>query len=154
MLSPQALSVCWTHLTGHRPRLCLHRTDYFSRLRNHINVADFEVVDAVEADGLYIFKRPVRAAAGQGRMLNQAGTVFHHVVLYIRATGKVSLILQTANALFAQCSSCIITTNPLKDGLVCAVPSKSSDMFWHSSLGNFVASASIDMPPKNAGSYL
>ena len=99
MLTSGPISVLDTSFWARgQPQLCLHRTDYFKRLRNHINVADFEVVDTVEADGLYIFKRPVRAATGQGQMLNQAGTVFYHVLLYIKAAGKVGLMFQRANA--------------------------------------------------------
>lgn len=44
-------------------------------------------------DGLYLHKRPVRVlgeAMGQAAVLEQAGTVFHHVTLYVRAEGKVA----------------------------------------------------------------
>lgn len=38
-----------------------------------------------DADGVYIYKRPVRSAAPQHQaLLSQAGSVFHHVVLYVK----------------------------------------------------------------------
>ena len=47
-------------------------------------------VDSIAEDGLYIGKRAIRGAQGQGDLLNQAGTVLYHTVLYIKANGRVS----------------------------------------------------------------
>ncbi len=46
------------------------------------------MVDSITEDGLYIGKRAIRGAQGQGDLLNQAGTVLYHTVVYIRANGK------------------------------------------------------------------
>ena len=65
------------------------RQAYYRRLREKIDTDIFKVVDTIEEDGLYIGKRAIRGAQGQGDLLNQAGTVFYHTVVYIRSKSKV-----------------------------------------------------------------
>ena len=69
------------------------RSGYFARLKPKIDNSKFEVVQSIEEDGLYIGKRAIQGAEGQAQMLNQAGTVFYHVLLYVRKNGKVSCSL-------------------------------------------------------------
>ena len=50
----------------------------------------FRAAHAFDADGLYVYKRPVRTGDEMAELLSQAGTVLHHVVLYVRCQGKVN----------------------------------------------------------------
>lgn len=70
-----------------------YRQDYFTKLKKAIDDSWFLVVENIEEDGLYVGKRAIRGAQGQGDLLNQAGTVFYHTVLYVRANGKVGWIV-------------------------------------------------------------
>ena len=66
------------------------RQAYFQRLRKELDSETYTKVDYITEDGLYIGKRAIRGAQGQGDLLNPAGTVLYHTVLYIKANGKVS----------------------------------------------------------------
>eukprot|EP00884_Botryococcus_braunii_P022100 jgi/Botrbrau1/8574/Bobra.0359s0037.1 len=69
---------------------------YLPRLRDYINESYrgiFSVSSNMVEDGLYLHKRPVRVmgeALGQAAVLEQAGTVFHHVTLYVKAGEKIT----------------------------------------------------------------
>ncbi len=56
---------------------------YFEQLRPTIDSALYQRVDAMEEDGLYLHKRHIRGE--HGKMLEQAGTVLLHTVVYLRA---------------------------------------------------------------------
>ena len=43
----------------------------------------------IKEDGIYLHKRPVKSAGGQADVLRQAGTVFYHVVVYIKTGDQV-----------------------------------------------------------------
>lgn len=47
-----------------------------------LDLKQCRVVHSIEAEGLYLCKRPVRGNAGS--MLRAAGSVFHHIILYIK----------------------------------------------------------------------
>ena len=64
------------------------RAAYFARLRTALDRSHFQVLDDFEGDGLYLHKRPVRGAGGAA-FLAHGGTVFHHVVLYVKRGDEV-----------------------------------------------------------------
>ena len=50
----------------------------------------FERVETMVEDGLYMHKRHIRG--DHGKMLEQAGTVLQHVVVYLKSGEKVPLL--------------------------------------------------------------
>lgn len=70
---------------------------------------DCHVVDRMEQPGLYLYKRPVRSGGGGGGMLNaekllqQAGSIMHHIVLYVKSDNEVRLYY---SALIPDCRAC------------------------------------------------
>lgn len=57
-----------------------------------LNRSQYEIVQQIVEDGLYVGKRPIVGAHGQSQLLNEAGTVFYHTLLYLRKGGKVWLV--------------------------------------------------------------
>ncbi len=58
---------------------------------------DCHVVDSMAAPGLYLYKRPVSSSGGSAggallsaeKLLQQAGSIMHHIVLYVRTEDEV-----------------------------------------------------------------
>ncbi len=79
----------------------LNRVQYLHRLKTHVREefgGVFAAVNSISEDGLYIHKRPVRVmgdALGQTAVLQQAGSVFHHVILYVKAGDQVNMLVHT-----------------------------------------------------------
>lgn len=68
------------------------RSTYVKRLKEIVCTSSkksFRAVEQLEGDGLYIGKRPIIGAQGQGQLLNEAGSVFYHTCLYLKAGDKV-----------------------------------------------------------------
>lgn len=61
----------------------LSRASYFSRLRGIIPPSLYATTSDMSSDGIYLWKRPVRAE-GMGALLGSSGSVFHHVIVYVR----------------------------------------------------------------------
>eukprot|EP00887_Chlorella_sp_A99_P001331 scaffold14.g1331.t1 len=64
---------------------------FFARLRSAANREVFRVVDAFDADGIYLYKRPVRSSEGQqvAELLALCGSVFQHCVVYVKRGGEL-----------------------------------------------------------------
>ena len=74
------------HLTS--AELC--RCQYLQRLRTALDCSTFQAKQAIDDPGVYIAKRRIRTAAGsQAELLALAGTVFYHVVVYVKEGDKV-----------------------------------------------------------------
>lgn len=75
-----------------------HRASYCKRVGKILDHKDCHVVDAMTQPGLYLYKRPVRGGSGGGggsmlsaeKLLEQAGSIMHHIVLYVKADDEVS----------------------------------------------------------------
>jgi hypothetical protein len=68
---------------------------YFSRLARKIQKHLFSATNIFDKDGIYIYKRPVRSSNPQhAALLAQSGTVFHHVVVYVKLPGKDLVALE------------------------------------------------------------
>ena len=79
-----------TLLETRRLAACRRRAQYLQRLRRLLDVQAFQSVRCLAEPGVYVWKRRLRAAAGsQAAMLELAGTVFHHVVVYVKEGDKV-----------------------------------------------------------------
>jgi hypothetical protein len=70
-------------------------TAFFARIlaaskeaQHSIGVHYFVTADIGEEDGLYLHKRPIRGL-GPNNPLAVGGSVFHHVLLYVKRSGKV-----------------------------------------------------------------
>jgi len=69
--------------------------NFFSRLSKHMEKHLFSATHTFDKDGIYLYKRPVRnprhaALLGQ----RQTGTVFHHVVVYLKRPGEELVALE------------------------------------------------------------
>lgn len=61
------------------------KASYFTRLRKAVDHTLFSAAYDFDRNGIYVYKRPVRTGSPQHlALLAQAGTVFHHVVIYIK----------------------------------------------------------------------
>lgn len=86
---------CWQDILHAPPLHWLPgepRSSYFRRLAASVDRTHFRAAQAFDADGLYVYKRPVRTGDAMAELLSQAGTVLHHVVLYVRYKGKLSAL--------------------------------------------------------------
>ncbi len=64
------------------------RAPYFQLLSKAIvDGPSFERKDTMSEDGLYLHKRHIRG--DHGKMLEQAGTVLQHTVIYLKEADKV-----------------------------------------------------------------
>ncbi|KAG7667189.1 hypothetical protein NADE_003014 [Nannochloris sp. 'desiccata'] len=69
------------------------KQDFFSRLSGKIEKHLFSAAHTFDKDGIYLYKRPVRSSTPQHTaLLAQAGTVFHHVVVYLKRPGEEDLV--------------------------------------------------------------
>ena len=81
-----------THTLTPTPR----RAAYFARLGELLSTSGARALlspadDFTSGDGLYIYKRPVRSAGPEAAaMLASGGSVFHHVVVYVKRGERVS----------------------------------------------------------------
>jgi hypothetical protein len=83
-----------TLLETRRLVACRRRAQYLQRLRRSLDAQAFQSARSLEEPGVYVWKRRLRAAAGsQAAMLELAGTVFYHVVVYVKEDGKVCSLL-------------------------------------------------------------
>ena len=82
------LHILWKALDEGCP--CCHRASFFEELKPLINTDLFERVEALLEDGLYMHKRHIRG--DHGKMLEQAGTVLQHVVVYLKSGEKVRVL--------------------------------------------------------------
>jgi len=70
------------------------RSHYFSHLATSINRSLFSPAHSFDRPGLYIYKRPVRSGTPQHQaLLSTAGTLLHHVVIYIKTPGTSSKLI-------------------------------------------------------------
>jgi len=70
--------------------VCRRRAQYLQRLRRSLDAQAFHSARSLAEPGIYVWKRRIRAAAGsQAAMLELAGTVFYHVVVYVKEGDKV-----------------------------------------------------------------
>ena len=78
-----------TPLEGFRSQGCpsCHRASFFEQLKPVINQDLYERVDTMAEDGLYLHKRHIRG--DHGKVLEQAGTVLQHVVVYLKSGEQV-----------------------------------------------------------------
>mmetsp|Transcript_14992 Transcript_14992/g.45253 ORF Transcript_14992/g.45253 Transcript_14992/m.45253 type:complete len:405 (+) Transcript_14992:147-1361(+) len=73
---------------------------YCKRVGKILDHKDCHVVDAMTQPGLYLYKRPVRGGSGGGggsmlsaeKLLEQAGSIMHHIVLYVKADDELSAL--------------------------------------------------------------
>lgn len=66
-------------------RLGESKADYFARLKKKVDHSLFSAAYDFNRNGIYVYKRPVRTGSPQHlALLAQAGTVFHHVVIYLK----------------------------------------------------------------------
>jgi hypothetical protein len=70
--------------------------------------AEFAVKQAIDEDGLYVHKRPIRGL-GNGSPLATGGSLFHHTLLYYKVDGKVRGMGSLPQALLAISCSAILT---------------------------------------------
>jgi len=69
------------------------KQNFFSRLSRKIEKHLFSVTHTFDKDGIYLYKRPVRSSIPEhAALLAQAGTVFHHVVIYLKPPGEEDLV--------------------------------------------------------------
>ncbi len=60
------------------------------RLRASLTSGTFLSKPSVDERGIYIAKRRIRAVAGsQVKMLELAGTIFYHAIIYLKEADKV-----------------------------------------------------------------
>lgn len=57
---------------------------YAARVGKALDLKDCRVAHAMQEDGLYLHKRPVRGAGSAANILSQAGSIFHHIVLFVK----------------------------------------------------------------------
>jgi hypothetical protein len=71
------------------------KQNFFSRLSGKIETHLFSVAHTFDKDGIYLYKRPVRSASPQhAALLAQAGTVFNHVIVYLKQAGQELVALE------------------------------------------------------------
>lgn len=71
------------------------KQSYFSRLSRKIEKHLFSATHSFDKDGIYLYKRPVRSATPQhAALLAQAGTVFNHVIVYLKRPGQELVALE------------------------------------------------------------
>jgi hypothetical protein len=66
---------------------CSCRSAFFQQLKPLIDGGLLEKVDEMREVGLYLHKRHIRG--DHGKMLEQAGTVLQHTLVYIKTADKV-----------------------------------------------------------------
>ena len=95
-----------------------YRAVFFEQLRLMISGEWYERVDAMAEDGLYLHKRHIRG--DHGKMLEQAGTVLQHVVVYLKSGEKVPA-RPAANAwrTLAQCAPCSWQSGETRADMTC-----------------------------------
>lgn len=64
-------------------RAC-RRAAYAARVGKALDLKHCRVAHTMEEDGLYLHKRPVRGAGSAANILSQAGSIFHHIVLFVK----------------------------------------------------------------------
>jgi hypothetical protein len=69
---------------------CSCRSVFFQQLKPLVDGGLLEKVDEMREVGLYLHKRHIRG--DHGKMLEQAGTVLQHTVVYIKTADKVRYI--------------------------------------------------------------
>ena len=72
---------------------CLYRSVFFQQLKPLIDGGLLERVDEMREVGLYLHKRHIRG--DHGKMLEQAGTVLQHTLVYIKTADKVRDLART-----------------------------------------------------------
>ncbi|KAI3427229.1 hypothetical protein D9Q98_007164 [Chlorella vulgaris] len=67
---------------------------YFARLTSRLHRrSPFSQAHAFDREGLYIYKRPVQSAAGdKAALLASGGSVFHHVVVYVKKGDELTAL--------------------------------------------------------------
>ena len=71
------------------------KQSYFSRLAAKVEEHLFSATHTFDKDGIYLYKRPVRSATPQHEaLLAQAGTVFNHVIVYLKRSGQDLVALE------------------------------------------------------------
>lgn len=63
----------------------LHRSAYAARVGKALDLQHCHVVHDMEQDGLYLYKRPVIGAGGAAHILSQGGSIFQHILLYVKS---------------------------------------------------------------------
>ncbi|KAK9822006.1 hypothetical protein WJX81_008689 [Elliptochloris bilobata] len=67
--------------------------EYLERLRTTLDTSTFQVKQAIDEPGVYIGKRKILCPAGsQAALLTLAGTVFYHVVVYVKEADNAKVI--------------------------------------------------------------
>lgn len=60
------------------------RSVYARRVSSALDLWHCRVVQSMEQDGLYLYKRPVVGTGGAANILSQAGSIFHHILLLVK----------------------------------------------------------------------
>jgi hypothetical protein len=60
------------------------RSAYAGRVSSALDLQHCRVVQSMEQDGLYLYKRPVVGTGGAANILSQAGSIFHHILLLVK----------------------------------------------------------------------
>ena len=60
------------------------RSAYAARVGQVLDLRHCRVVQSMQQDGLYLYKRPVVGTGGAANILSQAGSIFHHILLLVK----------------------------------------------------------------------
>ena len=72
-------------------RLLRLQASIFQQLQSQLDTTRFQIMETMSKEGLYIHKRHIRG--DHGKMLEQAGTVLQHTLIYVKTADKVKIAL-------------------------------------------------------------